>query len=171
MIWPSPYPMTSTLHSFETKPSFLNLPIPPRSVENLKIPFSTPVGDPELPNYKSITSETLSGYAEIKEVIRNERTQTTTLVATNSGSDQYPWGIGHYDQEIKHEVNDTDPAKTKLESTYSISVEKDEHLLKWTGILIFSSDENFYYYDYTRKLEGNGTLIRQKNWNEKITRK
>ena len=170
MIWPSPYPMTTRLHSEETSPSFLNLPIPPQSVENIKKPFSKPVNDPELPNYKSITSETLSGYAEIKEVIRNERTQTTTLIATNSGSDQYPWGIGHYDQEIKHIVNDNDPAKTRLESIYSISVEKEEHLLKWSGILYFSSDENFYYYDYTRKLEDNGKLIRQKNWNEKIPR-
>lgn len=170
MIWPSPYPMTTTLHSEETQPSFLKLPIPPPSVENLKTPFFKPVEDPELSNYKSIASETLSGYAEIKEVIRNEHNQTTTLIATNSGSDQYPWGIGHYSQSITHMVNDNDPAKTRLESTYSISVEKEEHLMKWTGILYFSSDENFYYYDYTRKLEDNGTLIRQKNWNEKIPR-
>jgi len=170
MIWPSPYPMTSTLHSEVTRPSFLNLPIPPKTIEELSQPFPKPAEDPEFPGYKSLISETLSGYAEIKEIIRNERTRTTTVLATNSGSDQYPWGIGHYSQEITHEVNDNDPAKTRLQSTNSVSIEKEGQTLKWTGILDFSSDENFYYYNYTRQLENNGRLVREKNWTEKIPR-
>ncbi len=170
MIWPSPFSMTTAIHSDVSAPSFLKLPVPDKAVKAISHPFPDPQRDPKLPHYKNVASETLSGYAEIKEIKRNERTQTTTVLATNSGSDQYPWGVIHYSEEITHEVSDNTPAEAIVNSTYTITVEKEDRILKLTGVLIFSSDEETYFYDYTRKLEENNELIRTKNWKAKIPR-
>jgi predicted acyl esterase len=170
MIWPTPFPMTTKIHSDILKPSFLKLPLLSAPAKRLSNPFPKPAEDPELTAYKSLSSETLSGFAEINTVTRNERTQTTTVLATNSGSDEYPWGIVHYSEAITHEVSDNSPDKAKVKSTYSITIEQGDRQLKWIGILDFSSDKNHFFYDYTRRLEENDKLIREKNWNTSIPR-
>jgi len=170
MIWPSPFSMTTTLKLDELQSTFLKLPLLSKLTKPMTNTFPQPFKDPELKDYISLTSETLSGFAEIKEITRNERTQTTTVLATNSGSDQYPWGIIHYREEITHQVNDNNPASALVKSTYSITVEKDDQLLNWIGILDFSSDEKHFIYNYTRKLEINNKAIREKKWNKIIPR-
>jgi len=67
--------------------------------------------DVECPNAcKSIAEGTVSGYAERADIGRDERTSITTILAKNSGSDQYPWGIQHstkckYHESIYHSSN------------------------------------------------------------------
>lgn len=171
MFWPSPYPMTTTLHTGAGAPSLLQLPIPAANASQpLGKPFPRPAEDPELPGYESLESETLSGFAEINEITRNERTRTTRVLATNSGSDRYPWGTVHYTEAITHEVGDDTPAAARVQSTYTTTVELPGRILKWTGVLDFSSDLQNYYYRYTRKLEENGRLVREKTWEEPIAR-
>lgn len=171
MFWPSPYAMTTTVHSGEATPSFLRLPVPAAPAPGaLAKPFPRPADDPQLPGYESLESETLSGFAEIREITRNERTQTTTVLATNSGSDRFPWGTVHYTEAITHQVGDHTPAEARVQSTYTTTVELPGRTLKWTGILEFSSDLGNYYYRYTRKLEENGRHVREKQWEETIKR-
>lgn len=170
MIWPSPYPMAATVFSGTGVPSELRLPVVPEYVSLLQNPFSEPVTDPELPGYESVSSETVSGFAEIREMRRDERTQTTTVQATNSGSDRYPWGVLSYTENIAHRLSDPEPAKARVESTFTTTVETGDSILRWTGILNFSSDEGHYYYDYTRKLEEKDSLIREKHWRKTILR-
>ena len=171
MFWPSPYPMSTTLRSGEAAPSLLRLPIPSEGASApLGKPFPRPVEDPELPGYASLASETVSGFAEIREITRNERTRTTTVLATHSGSDRYPWGTAHYTEAIAHEVGDHSPAEARVQSTYTTTVELPGRTLKWTGVLDFSSDLQQFYYRYTRKLDENGRLVREKQWTETIQR-
>jgi hypothetical protein len=151
-------------------PSELRLPVVPASVGRLKNPFPEPVADPELPGYESIRSETVSGFAEIREIKRDERSQTTTVLATNSGSDRYPWGVISYTENIQHRLSDPEPANARVESTYTTTVETGDSILRWTGVLNFSSDEGHYYYDYTRKLEEKDSLIKEKHWRKTILR-
>jgi hypothetical protein len=56
------------------------------------------------------------------------------------------------------------------ESTYTISIEQKGRILKWTGILDFSSDEKTFFYKYKRILEKNGKVIKEKEWVEDIPR-
>ncbi len=171
MFWPTPYPMSTTLHSGEAAPSLLRLPVAPeRSTTPPTRPFPRPAIDPELPGYESLAAETGSGFAEIREITRNERTLTTTVLATNSGSDRYPWGTVHYTEAITHQVGDYTPAEARVESTYTTTVELQGRSLTFTGILEFSSDLENYYYRYTRRLEENGRHIREKQWEETIKR-
>jgi len=171
MFWPSPYSMTTSLHSNENGQSFMTLPVAPEQVRSLATTFPLPAKDPILEGYQSLTSETNSGFAEIKEIIRNERTRTTRVIATNSGKDQFPWGISEYTEEIIHELSDNDPAHARVISTYTISQEKGDETLKWSGKLDFFSDLNNFYYHYTRYLEKDGILLREKSWSKTIPRK
>ena len=133
-------------------------------------PFPKPGASPRLEGYKSIASETPSGYPETKEVVRNERTRTTTIYATNSGSYQYPWGVHHNVESITSKLSDDTPANASVQSTYQISVELENRVLKWTGILDFTSDEKTFFYRYKRILEENGHVIKEKEWAEDIPR-
>lgn len=169
MFWPSPYPMSITLRSGEAAPSRLQLPVAPAR-DALANPLPRPAEDPELPGYESLASETGSGFAEIRAITRNERSQTTTVLATNSGSDRYPWGTVHYQEAITHQVGDNKPSEARVESTYTTTVELPGRQLTWTGILEFSSDLENYYYRYTRKLEENGRQLREKQWEATIKR-
>ena len=169
MIWPSQYNMTTKVSSGEHGKSFLKLPVltAPTPLAN---PFPIPEAAPALSGYKSIASETPSGYPETKEVVRNERTRTTTIYATNSGSYQYPWGIHHNEESITSQVSDDAPANASVQSTYVVSVELENRVLKWTGVLDFTSDEKTFFYRYKRILEEDGQVIREKEWSEDIPR-
>jgi hypothetical protein len=174
MIWPSPYPMTTSIRSNDQLKSFLTLPVPinPTPMAN---PFPKPVAPPpKLPNYKSIASGTISGYPELSDTQRDERTGTTTILARNSGSDQYPWGVRSYTELVTYTANDVTPALSSVLSTYTTTVqlkeEQKDQGLKWTGILDFSSDEKTFYYKFKRILEKNGEVIREKEWQEEVPR-
>ena len=169
MIWPSPYNMTTTLRSDDHGKSFLKLPVLSNPTPLAK-PFPKPVAGPKLGGYKSIASETPSGYPEIKEVVRNERTRTTTVFATNSDSYEYPWGIHNKAETITSKVSDDNPANASVQSTYEISIELENRTLKWTSVLDFTSDEKTFFYRYKRVLEENGSVIREKEWEEDIPR-
>ena len=169
MIWPSPYAMTTTIRSNDKGRSFLKLPVLTNPTPMAK-PFPKPVAAPKLDGYGTIAAGTPSGYAELKEVVRNERTGTTSVLSTNSGSDKYPWGVHHYTQSLTHIANDDNPANSSVLSTYTISVEQEGRILKWTGILDFRSDEKTFFYKYKRVLERNGKVIKEKEWVEDIPR-
>ena len=170
MIWPSPYTMTTSIRSNDKLKSFLKLPVPIEPTPLAK-PFPKPVaGPPKLDGYESIVEGTGSGYAEIEDSVRDERTRTTTILARNSGSNKYPWGIHHYTELVTYIANDAKPANSSVQSTYTISVELKDRILKWTGILDFSSDEKTFFYKYKRILEKNGKVIKEKEWVEDIPR-
>ncbi|MCJ7467248.1 MAG: CocE/NonD family hydrolase [Maribacter sp.] len=171
MIWPTPYQMTTTIHATNLASSSLLLPLGPKNASPMRKPFLKPVVDPILPGYRSLAAETVSGFAEMNGVQRDESTQTTTVIATNSGRDQYPWGIEEYTEEITHEVSDKHPSEGQVHSTYTTTIAEKDQQLKLTGQLHFYSDTDDYFYEYTRILEKDGRLVRKKTWNEKIPRR
>jgi predicted acyl esterase len=169
MIWPSPYNMTTTVRSDDDARSFLELPVLTDPTPLAK-PFAKPGATPRLEGYKSIFSETPSGYPETKDVVRNERTRTTTIYATNSGSYQYPWGVHHREESITSRLSDDAPANASVQSSHELSVELENRVLKWSSVLDFTSDENTFFYKYKRILEEDGKVIREKAWAEEIPR-
>jgi hypothetical protein len=170
MFWPTPYPMTTALHLGEATGSRLELPVVSLSNQGSRPAFLEPEKSPKLEGYRSLPSETVSDYAEIKQVLRDERKRTTSVTATNSGGAEYPWGTMHYTEEIVHKASDDQPEAASVTSIYTITAELSDRTLKWEGLLDFSSDRDNFYYRYTRRLLQNGALLREKHWNEKIPR-
>lgn len=171
MFWPSPYPMKTQLHSSNSNPAFLSLPvILPESSQPLSLRFARPAADPTLPDYKSLDTETGSGFAEVSGITRDTVLNSISVTASNSGKDRYPWGEMQYTEWIKHTTHEDRPAQTRVESRYVTTVILPGRVLAWTGELDFSSDLKNYYYRYTRRLEENGKTIREKHWDEIIKR-
>ncbi len=169
MIWPSPYPFTSTLYTGGANGSHLVLPI--ITGEGLESPdYLPPEESPQLPGYTSIAAGTNSGYAEVSGVVRDPKTGTVTVRMVNKDGTQYPWGKMFSDEEIVHKVNDNDPARASVESKYAIRAEVGSRSLLWEGILLFNSDAKNFYYTYTRRVSENGVLLRTKTWKETIRR-
>lgn len=46
----------------------------------------------------------------------------------------------------------------------------DGRTVLWEGALSFTSDIDSFYYKYTRRVSENGELIREKTWEETISR-
>ena len=174
MFWPTPYAMTTTLEvggdHVKNGPSRLVLPLlSPATLPPPEFAQATTV-DPSPPGFGESTAETESGYAEISKVTHDFRADTTRLTATNSGSTAYPWGSEHYSDYLEHFVSVVDPAQAGVNSEYSNEVVLDGRVLKWTGLFEFTSDTGFFYYRYTRRLEQDGEIIREKHWEETIPR-
>ena len=171
MIWPTPYPMTTTLRVDGAGSSRVELPIIPQSHEDA--PAFEPIGeDPELPGYGSVPQEddTASGYAEVKHIERLPLTATTVIRMPSDGGSIYPWATIYYSENLIHEANDDDPARASALGETSYRIVQGDRELIFSGNLSLRSDSEFFYYEYTRRLTENGEPLRERTWTEKIPR-
>jgi hypothetical protein len=171
MIWPTPYPMTTSLHLGGENPTRVVLPVVPHE-DRPKPNFVAPAEDPELPGYRSLESEleSPSGYAEVSTVERDLRSGKTKVVLRNGGGSEYPWGSGSFSEVITYETQDDQFETASMSSEYERIFQVEGRLLKWQGLLTFKSDLKNFYYTYTRRLFENDQLIREKSWDEVIER-
>jgi uncharacterized protein len=170
MLWPTPYPMTTTLQLGGRDGSYLKLPVVPPG-DRPAPEFLPPVEDPRLAGFETLDTGTPSGYGEISSVDRNPQTGEVTAVATNSGGRRFPWGTQTYRETIEHRTSDDDPANTSVLGTHRMEVSLDSgRVLLWEAELSFSSDLENFRYQYTRRLKENGELLREKTWTDTIPR-
>jgi predicted acyl esterase len=169
MLWPTPYPMTTTLRLGGADGSYVELPIVPPGKRGAPA-FLPPAPSPTLPGFASIDLGTSSGYGEISSVDRNPQTGEVTVTATNSGATRFPWGTETYEESIRHRTSDRQPENTSVSGRHRLEVDLEDRKLSWTGRLDVSSDRDNFYYRYTRKLAVNGSTVREKTWEEVIPR-
>jgi putative CocE/NonD family hydrolase len=169
MLWPTPYPMTTSLHLGGGHGSQVLLPVVPHE-DRPRPSFLPPEEDPELPGYKSLDEGTTSGYGEISSVDRNPRTGEVRVTATNGGGTRYPWGLERYEETIVHVTSDDHPENTSVRGEHRLEVELEKRTLTWESELLFRSDLLSFYYTYTRRLLENGELVREKTWQDTIPR-
>jgi putative CocE/NonD family hydrolase len=167
MLWPTPYPMTTTLQLGEA--TKLVIPIVPeakRPVPN----FVVPVADESLPGFESLDDGNVSGYGEISSIDRNPQSRSTKITATNASGSRYPWGTERLEETITHETSDDHPEATAVRGEYRTTVELEDRTLQWESQVSFRSDLENFYYDYVRRLLVDGELIREKSWKDTIPR-
>jgi hypothetical protein len=171
MIWPTPYAMTTTLNVDGANASHVVLPVVPQS-ERAEPEFLPPAKNPELPGYASIKigDETTSGYAETRSIERSPLAFQTRIVSSGASGSVYPWATIKYWEEMVHEAQDNDPARTSVTGKTCYTVELDDRTVTVEGDLLFSSDRENFYYTYTRRVLEKGKLIREKTWKETIPR-
>jgi putative CocE/NonD family hydrolase len=169
MLWPTPYPMTTSLHLGGENGSYIVVPVVPPGPATAP-EFGAPTESPKLPGFESIDTGTSSGYGEISSVDRNPQTGEVTVTAANSGAYRYPWGTETYLETIEHRTSDAHPEKTEVNGTHRMEVTLKERVLVWSAKLTFTSDRYNFYYRYTRRLEEDGELVREKTWTDTIPR-
>jgi len=168
MLWPSPYPVTTTLRLGEG--TRILLPVLPFE-ERPRPAFLPPAAPPErLPAYGALKEETTSGYGEIATVERDVRNGSTRVTALNSGADQYPWGQSLFDEKIVHEVQDEHPEAASVRGEYRIELKLEDRTLTFESQVLFRSDLRDFHYKGTRRLLKDGALVREKTWEDTIPR-
>jgi predicted acyl esterase len=179
MLWPTPYAMTTTLH-LGGDGARLSVPVVPRenrpgedhARENRLRPEFLPIeaDEEKLPGFETIDLGTPSGYGEISSVERNPRTGAAKVVATSTSAHRYPWGEEYNTESITHEANDNHPEAVSVRGEYGTTVKLKDRTLRWESVVVWKSDRDHFYYTGTRRLLRDGTLVREKTWEQAIPR-
>lgn len=165
MIWPTPYPMTTSLMLGGQSGSQLSLPTVPLSGMNPP-PFSPPQPSEERKDIHSV------GYPWPGEwtTLRDEGHEKTTVVWKGKSETYYPWGKETDYEKLTYEVGDSDPAKNSVFGEAESIYELKGRVLTWRGRLSVISDQKDFFYKYTRELLKNGEMLKQKTWQQTIPR-
>ena len=169
MHWPTPYLMTTTLQLGGRDGSRLLLPVVPPGKE--RAPHYLPVVEQhELEGYESLSVATSSGYGEVESVVRDPRNGDATAIATNNSATRYPWGTELFRERIEHGTSDQHPENTSVRGSHELEIQLEGRVLLLQGETRISSDSENFYFEYSRRLSENGTLLREKSWSETIPR-
>ena len=169
MLWPTPYPMTTSLRLGVNSGSHVSLPvIPPGKTSTPD--FQPIVTYPGMPGYEAIDVGNASGYGEISSIDRNPQTGEVTAVATNTGATKYPWGTQTYRETIEHKTSDDHPENTSVKGTHRLEVTLPNRVVLWEAELDFSSDLENFYYRYVRRVSENGEAVREIEWEHTFKR-
>ncbi|HUD70481.1 MAG TPA: CocE/NonD family hydrolase [Dongiaceae bacterium] len=171
MIWPTPYPMTTTLALGGGLPTRLVLPVIPAGPATAGAPrFLPPEADPVLEGFGVLETGTASGYGEIESIDRDAVHGGAKVVATNGGGTRYPWGTERNSESIRHETNDLHPETTSVLGEYRTEITLKGRVLVFEARLTFKSNRDTFFYTYVRRLLENGALVREKTWTDAIPR-
>jgi putative CocE/NonD family hydrolase len=169
MIWPTPYPMTTSLY-LGAGASRLLLPVVPPAERPRPDFRPIPESSDRLPGFQTLDVGTTSGYGEISSVDRNPQKGTARVVATSTSAVRYPWGEEHDTESITHEAEDSHPEKTSVLGEYGTTVSLPDRTLRWECRVLLRSDRSNFYYSSIRRLLQDGVLVREKTWEQTIPR-
>jgi predicted acyl esterase len=165
MILPTPYAMTTSLELGGEHGSRLVLPIVP--VNGKPAPeFSPPQPIEERTDIKS------EGFPWPGEwtVERDEARQKTTVHWKGKDGAKYPWGTEDDFESMTYEGDDAHPetctVRGEAESVFALK----GRTLVWRGHLLVTTDQQNFYYKYTRELLKDGQMLKSKTWQETIPR-
>jgi len=173
MIWPTPYPMTTTLHLGGPDPTRLVLPVVPPEASTPARPrpvFLPPEKDATLAGFGTLETGTASGYGEIESIERAAVGGAARVMATNGGGSRYPWGTERNTESIVHEARDDRPEATAVTGDYSTTVTLPDRTLRWEAHVTFRSNRDTFFLTYTRRLLRDGVLVRERTWTDAIPR-
>ena len=169
MLWPTPYQMTTTLAIGGMEGARVELPVVPpadRPVPKFKLPEE----GPSLPDYASVDSGNVSGYAEIKSIQRDEQSGAAFGIATNATSFRYPWGLEHFEERLEHRTSDLNPAETSVIGIYAVAIDLKDRTIRMEQNVVFKSDLKNFHMNFIRRFKVNGETLHEKQWNETFPR-
>ena len=169
MLWPTPYPMTTSLSIGEPSGARLILPLIPSVVRQLP-KFKQPTIDPSLPGFGTIEGGNITGYAEITSIEHDKDTGDAYGIATNSTSYIYPWGIEHFEELLEHRTSDTDPSQTSVTGHYAIENVLQDRTIRLEQDVVFKSDLKNFHMNFIRRCKVDGETVHEKQWNETFPR-
>jgi uncharacterized protein len=165
MILPTPYSMTTSLQLGGEGGSRLVLPVV--SLHGAPAPeFSPPQPMEERSDIKS------EGFPWPGEwtVERDEARQKTTVHWKGKDGYKYPWGTQDDVESLTYEGDDAHPETCSVHGEAESVFTLKGRALAWRGHLSVSTDQENFYYKYTRELLRDGQMIKSKTWQETIAR-
>lgn len=165
MMWPTPYPMTTSLVMGGDEGSRVVLPrIPRHGAPAPAFASPQPVDEPP-----GITGGHAPWPGEWT-VLRDEANQRSTVVWQGKSSTSFPWGPWDHSERLTYNVEDAHPEQARVEGDADYNQTVNGHKLTWRGHHELSSDARTFFYKYTRTLLRDGQMVRTKTWQESIPR-
>jgi putative CocE/NonD family hydrolase len=165
MIWPTPYAMTTQLALGGPDGSRLVLPV--------IAPEARPKPDfvaPEPSAEKSGVRSSGGAWPGKWTICRDEVQQTAHGDWSGSSQTQYSWGRVASTEQMTYDVADAHPENARTAGDAETTISLPDRTLSWKAHLEVSSDGKSFYYKLKRELRRNGTLIREKAWEQTIPR-
>ena len=166
MLWPTPYPMTTTLRLGGLEGSSIALPVVPVHGQ-APPPFAQPEPIETPPDITTTGDYAWPGTWNLE---RDEAAGRSTVTWRGASALQFPWGSYDHHEQLVYHVDDAHPADAAVEGDGE-SVEKlADRVLTYRGHLKFTSDATTFHYFYTRELLRAGSVVRTRSWHEDIPR-
>ena len=169
MLWPTPYPMTSSVMVGGEDGSRIQLPVIPPGEER-QPNFQQPKPDPVIAGYETLDAGNITGYAAITSTRIDPETGEVFGVASNAGATRYPWGIERFEDEIEHRTSDENPAHTSVNGRYKLTQELEDRTLVFEQTTNFKSDEKNFNLKIHHTVLVDGKLFAERTWDEDIPR-
>jgi putative CocE/NonD family hydrolase len=166
MIWPTPYPMTTSLWLGGSETSRLELPFVPRQPP-ARSHFDPPENETPL---AGVTTEGDTWPPQDWTVTRDVLAGSTRVAWSGNDSSEYPWGKLKDHEQMSYVVADAKPAVSEVHGEGSTTIELPGRTLVWSVVLNLRSDAQNFYYHFERHLTENGKPLRDKTWEETIPR-
>jgi hypothetical protein len=165
MMWPTPYPMTTSLMLGGESGSRLILPTVPEKGA-APVAFSPPQPSEQRDDIRS------AGYPWPGEwtLQRDEGRQKAMVVWKGKSETSYPWGKETDYEQLTYDADDAHPAVSSVRGEAESIYELRGRVLTWRGHLSVTSDERNFFYKYTRELLRDGQMLKQKTWEETMPR-
>jgi uncharacterized protein len=165
MMWPTPNPMTTTVALGGSEGSKLILPLVP-SNGPAPPPFASPEPSEERKDIRTV------GFPWPGEWIlqRDEAHQKATVIWKGKSESEYPWGKETDLEQMTYEIADANPAANTVKGEAETTFQLKDRVLTWRGHLSVTSDAKNFFYKYTREVVKDGTVVKQKTWEETIPR-
>tara|TARA_R110002096_G_scaffold266710_1_gene460243 strand:- start:32101 stop:34167 length:2067 start_codon:yes stop_codon:yes gene_type:complete len=169
MLWPTAYPMTTTLAIGGSDGARVDLPVIPYQDRPVPV-FKLPAEDPSLPGYGSIDAGNATGYAEIDTIQIDEQTGEAFGFALNATASKFPWGIDRFEEQIEHRTSDANPAETSVTGIYALVREVEGRNIRLEQEVEFKSDPDNFRIIFIRRMKINGDVTHELKWDEKFPR-
>lgn len=165
MVLPTPYPMTTSLLLGATTGSRIVLPVVPDNGEGAPL-FSPP--EPSEAR-KDIHSEGSLWPGEWTTE-RDEVNHKTRVQWQGKSETDYPWGKETDYEHLTYDADDAHPELSSVVGETESRFDLKGRVLSWRGRLAVTTDQQNFYYKYTRQLLKNGQQLKEKTWQETIPR-
>jgi putative CocE/NonD family hydrolase len=165
MMWPTPYPMTTSLELGGNEASRIVLPRVP-----VHGPAPPALASPEPTDEAPGVEEGHAAWPGEWTVLRDEANQRSTVIWQGKNATSFPWGPFDHSERVTYDIDDAHPEAARVQGDSQYNQTVAGHVLTWHGHHDLSSDVHTFFYKYTRTLSRDGTVIRSKTWTEAIPR-
>jgi uncharacterized protein len=160
MMWPTPHPMTMSLH---VSGSELVLPV---------VPLETREGRRFEPPRKVPAPAELETEGDIHPRAWQVDRSVGSALASWKGEEEsrFPWGSLRSSEYLRFNVSDDRPDRAAALGEGDILVTLPGRTLAWRTRLSLRSDSERFHYRFSRILAEDGRVIRERDWSESIPR-
>jgi predicted acyl esterase len=165
MFLPTPYSMTTSLELGGVDGSRLILPVVP--VNGAPAPAFLP---PEPAEQRADIHSTGELWPGEWTTTRDEINHKTTVNWHGKTETGYAWGKETDYEGLTYNAGGDHPDVSSVQGEAKSVFELKGRVLTWQGHLSVTTDQQNFYYRYTRELLKDGTMLRQRTWEKTIPR-